>query len=498
MKSRSFLPRLKPVLVVVMLAGFGLIGASQKPKNLNEKYSVTKSSVDKTEEPSPPPQQINQNPKGKSGALDKIPLDNLKAEKFRTKDGKQAWKVTIPGNRPLATPAVADGMVYVGGGFGSYEFYAFDAKDGRPVWAIRVNDDGPTAAVVDKGVVAFNTESCTLFVVDGKTGRMLWSKWLGDPLMSQPAIADDKILMAFPGNGGHELIALGLRDGKEHWRAGIAGDIISAPVVYKGSVYLSTFDGTVYRYDLKDGDLVWKKDFQATSAPWLYQDQVFVSKRGADDKKNPTEGVARMEKDKGEQNQKQGMWNKKAAPYLDAKVQQSSEYRAKQKGLDSSVGFGSAPGTAKVAAAEANVGQGTVHGLWEFQGSRPCVVNGKLFLTQGDQVVALDPDSGKELWSKDIAGDLKRIGGHLAAPPSPAGKNLYVATSTGEIMVLSQARGKTEDVIKIGSTMRFQPSLAKGMLYVGTADGQLIGIDLEDKTADGWYMWGGGPTHNGV
>ena len=124
------------------------------------------------------------------------------------------------------------------------------------------------------------------------------------------------------------------------------------------------------------------------------------------------------------------------------------------------------------------MGQGTVQGLWEFQGSRPCVINGKLFLTQGDQVVALDPDSGDELWTKDIAGDLKRIGGHLAAPPSPAGKKLYVATSTGDIVVLSQKNGNTEDVIKIGSAMRFQPALAKGMLFVGTSDGQLIGIIL--------------------
>jgi predicted component of type VI protein secretion system len=41
------------------------------------------------------------------------------------------WKVTIPGNRPLATPAIANGRVFVGGGFGSHEFYAFSAKTGE-------------------------------------------------------------------------------------------------------------------------------------------------------------------------------------------------------------------------------------------------------------------------------------------------------------------------------------------------------------------------------
>src|SRR5947209_8448201 len=36
-----------------------------------------------------------------------------------TTNGKKGWKVTIPGNRPLATPAVVSGKVFVGGGFGS-------------------------------------------------------------------------------------------------------------------------------------------------------------------------------------------------------------------------------------------------------------------------------------------------------------------------------------------------------------------------------------------
>jgi Ca-activated chloride channel family protein len=492
--------RFSLALGIMVLASFGLMASDQKPNQLNKKYGVAKSPVDKAEieKPAPVQQQETNQGAGKKGEVDRLPLDNLKAEKYTTKDGREGWKISIPGSRPLATPAVVDGMVYVGGGFGSYEFYAFNAETGKPAWAIRVNDDGPTAAVVARGVVAFNTESCTLFVVDAKTGRQLWSKWLGDPLMSQPAISEDKIFMAFPGSRGHQLIALGLKNGEEAWRAHIEGDIISAPVVYKDSVYLSTFDGTVYRFRMADGEKIWEKDFQATSAPWLYQDQVFVSKRENDASAKPMEGIARMEKNKGSQNQKKGMWNKRSAPYLDASVQEKSGYYAAQKANDSSVGFGSAPASAKTAQAEANVGQGTVEGLWEFQGSRPCVINGKLFLTQGDQVVALDPDSGDELWTKDIAGDLKRIGGHLAAPPSPAGKKLYVATSTGDIVVLSQKNGNTEDVIKIGSTMRFQPALAKGMLFVGTSDGQLIGIDLEDKSADGWSMWGGGPTHNGA
>src|SRR5437762_10336159 len=95
------------------------------------------------------------------------------------------WKVTIPGHRPLATPAVVAGRVFVGGGFGSHEFYAFDAATGKMLWTYQCADDGPTAAVVQDGYIAFNTESCELEIltVDGKP---VWKKWLGDPLMSMP------------------------------------------------------------------------------------------------------------------------------------------------------------------------------------------------------------------------------------------------------------------------------------------------------------------------
>src|SRR5262249_30264388 len=74
------------------------------------------------------------------------PVKAGEPEPIKTKEGKTGWKVTIPGNRPLATPALADGKLFLGGGFGSHEFYAFDAKTGKTLWVYQTGDDGPTAA----------------------------------------------------------------------------------------------------------------------------------------------------------------------------------------------------------------------------------------------------------------------------------------------------------------------------------------------------------------
>ncbi|MFI5098261.1 MAG: PQQ-binding-like beta-propeller repeat protein, partial [Candidatus Acidiferrales bacterium] len=193
------------------------------------------------------------------------PKRELEAAPFATQDGKSGWVLRLPGNRPIATPAYDNGMLFVGGGYGSHEFYAVDSETGKIIWKIQTGDDGPTAAVVSDGMVAFNTESCTLVVVDEKTGRLLWQEWLGDPLMSQPAIDKGVLYMAHPAStgrparedaryhprpaspgGSHRLLAAELRTGRHIWEQQIPGDVITAPVISDGIVYFTTFDGTSY------------------------------------------------------------------------------------------------------------------------------------------------------------------------------------------------------------------------------------------------------------
>ncbi|MCD4733441.1 PQQ-binding-like beta-propeller repeat protein, partial [bacterium] len=56
---------------------------------------------------------------------------DIAVESFTTEEGLEGWRVEVPGGRALATPAIGEGLVYIGGGFGSYEFYAFDANNGE-------------------------------------------------------------------------------------------------------------------------------------------------------------------------------------------------------------------------------------------------------------------------------------------------------------------------------------------------------------------------------
>jgi outer membrane protein assembly factor BamB len=173
--------------------------------------------------------------------------------------------------------------VIFGGGFGSYEMYALDEATGTLRWQVHTRDDGPTAAVVADGAALFNTESCTLMAVDAATGAPLWEKWLGDPLLAQPAAGDGRVVMVYPRGGKHWLGAFDIRSGGQLWETETGHDVITAPVIADGHVYMSTYDGAVSCIDAATGHLRWTRPMQATSAPFIFDGQVYVAKREAGD-----------------------------------------------------------------------------------------------------------------------------------------------------------------------------------------------------------------------
>ena len=72
------------------------------------------------------------------------------------------------------------------------------------------------------GCVVFKTESCTVCVLDAATGRTRWERWLGDPLLAQPAVGGGAVFMAWPAKGGHRLGAFDLHAGWPRWEAELA------------------------------------------------------------------------------------------------------------------------------------------------------------------------------------------------------------------------------------------------------------------------------------
>jgi outer membrane protein assembly factor BamB len=431
------------------------------------------------------------------------------ATPFQSPDGRFCgWKLTIPGGHTLATPAVVDGRAFLGGGFGSYEFYAFDARDGHVAWQYQTSDDGPTAAVVDDGFVVFNTESCELEVLT-VDGAPVWKKWLGDPLMSMPAVAGGRIFIAYPDSKGdhrHYLACFDLRDGREYWRQPIAGEVITAPVLADGFVNFATLEGTLYRLRQEDGQVEWKEAKNATSSPVVWEGECFFSQR---------EEVAAADAAGGEVNQAEHLAARAAktadyrryaqtarkADYLDhqKRMRRSPHYAASAQ-ADAFVGFAHAKGDAKMHQAAANLGTAHVHGVWAYQGSKPFVSRGRLYAAHGDTISAADPRSDQVFWKKALGfspgGDPDLLDSPLT-PPAIVNNKLVFGSIHGAIHCLAAETGDELWSIPLGEPVIFQPAVAGGRLYAATGAGSLFCIETGDPKDDGWYMWGADAAHNG-
>jgi Ca-activated chloride channel family protein len=428
---------------------------------------------------------------------------------FRSKDdGKKGWKVVLAGNRPLATPAVVEGKVFLGGGFGSHEFYAFDAVTGRKLWVYRTKDDGPTAAAVADGHVAFNTESCELEVLTVE-GKPVWKKWLGDPLMSMPAVAAGKVYMAYPDSKGdrkHYLACFELKTGKELWKHEIAGEIITAPVIAGERVFLATLDGTLYCFK-SDGKPAWLEKKNATCAPVVSDDACYFSCRSQTTVKKSGQDVPQQNETQARRGGAAGdtVTEIKAfacpADYLDyGKRQMKSAIETGNQALDAHVGFaGPAKGDAKILQAR-NLGQNSVAGVWSYQGSRPYIAGDHLYSAMGDTLKCVDLKSEKVVWTLDPTAkkDKGELLDAVLTPPAVVNGKVFLGTAAGEVLCLSADTGKKLWGANVGEPIVFQPAVAKGRVYVATSAGSLICLETDDERDDGWAMWGANAAHTGA
>jgi outer membrane protein assembly factor BamB len=429
---------------------------------------------------------------------------------FRGKDGRvSGWRVEIPGSRPLATPAVVDGRVFLGGGFGSYEFYAFDADTGNLLWQYQTTDDGPTAAVVQDDYVVVNTESCELEVLTVK-GKPVWKRWLGDPLMSMPAVAKGRVYMAYPDtrNGGQHYVAcFDLESGNPFWRSPISGEIITAPVLADDRIYLTTLDGTLYCFVQCDGELLWQEAKNATSAPAVLNGQCYFSQReevqSGDTGRERTYQTEHCSVRGPERRSPSHAYRatSRRADYLDHEKRKGGSplYRA-YEAADGAVGFAFSKGSAKIEQAIKNLGHAQVSAIWAYQGSKPFLANRCMYSPMGDTLHCVDLGNGQVLWQKKLceSSSGEQVLDNVLTPPALVNGKVFVATSDGAVQCLSACDGTVIWSANVGEPINFQPAVARGRVYVATKCGSLFCLETGDAGDDGWLMWGATPAHNGL
>jgi len=142
-----------------------------------------------------------------------------------------------------SSPAIAGDLVLFGARDGF--LYALDRSTGRQRWRYdyKVSWVNGSPAVAD-GVVYVGT-SDTRFVnaLDLASGTERWRFLAKGIVWSSAAVAGDALVV---GDGGGLLHVLDRSTGKEHWQLAVGAGIFSSPVVADDMIYFGSHDGGVY------------------------------------------------------------------------------------------------------------------------------------------------------------------------------------------------------------------------------------------------------------
>lgn len=165
------------------------------------------------------------------------------------RDGSVVWRYET--NDPVsASPAVHDGTVYVGLNGGG-PVVALTAKNGKMQWEYPTQGSvvASSPAVAD-GIVFVGDysgdhrgSSERLNAIDARSGERVWTASTSGYVWASPAVADGVVYVADLQN---EVYGFDATDGTELWSFRTGDNVRSSPAIVDGLVYVGSDDGNVY------------------------------------------------------------------------------------------------------------------------------------------------------------------------------------------------------------------------------------------------------------
>ena len=387
-----------------------------------------------------------------------------------TKKTEHGYVISFPAQSSAATPAIVDKNLFVSGGFWSSEFYSFDAETGAYKWGLRLSECGATSATYEDGVILVSTESCTLYAIDAKTGKLMWSKWLSPYIYSTPSVRGNKVFACYPKklktpsqmsssfeepNEDFALVGFDLKTGRILWQKTVDAESLGSPVLTDDAVYLTTLAGTLYRFNIQNGSsekVVRKQYF--TSPPTVVDDMLYVSRR-------------------------EGETNKERVVMYDANT-----FVLK--------------GETKLVGERKKVMHQDQEATMNYMGSRMIFYQGKNYNTMGNSLICSNPKNGSIIWSKLILPlEAAEKSVQLAAPVIIEGY-VILGVSDGRIQVYDSKTGKLVSEYKVDGYIKLQPVVHEGVIYAGTHEGKVIRYETGNEKLTGWPMWNQNGAHNTV
>ena len=210
-----------------------------------------------------------------------------------TRFGGVKWAFKA-GGAIVTSPAVADGVVYIGSLDG--HLYAVEQDTGKEKWNFKSSRPIASSPAVDGGTLYFVSSAGALVAIDTATGKPKWvfaaeferkfeakglhgypsaaqtipDAW--DIFTSSPAVAGGKV---FFGSGDGGVYAVDAETGLLQWKFATQDVVHASPAVSGSTVYIGSWDSSLYAIDAVTGQQKWS--FKAGDDPAIHNQVGFQS-----------------------------------------------------------------------------------------------------------------------------------------------------------------------------------------------------------------------------
>jgi outer membrane protein assembly factor BamB len=343
------------------------------------------------------------------------------------------WRFATGGD-VISSPAIADGVVYIGSGNG--KLYAIEERSGQQRWAYDAGVPIHSSPAVGGDTVYFVTRNGTLHALD-RNGKSRWrvatgpdAPWpwgheSGDFFISSPVLAGDLVLF---GGGDGVVYAIDARSGATRWKTATGERIRATPAVAEGGVFVGSARGRLYRFDLATGAKHWSYD---------------------------TAGV--------------GMDSSKFG--FDRSTLQSSP--AVANGV---VYIGSRDGSFYAVDAKSGALRWKTDYGFPWVITSPAVTGGRVYIGSSDGlfIAAIDAESGKEAWRGNV-------GALVWSSLAVAGDVLVAGDGAGRINAFDRADGKQLWTFRAGTGGIYSsPVVDRDLVIAGSTDGAVYALRTSD------------------
>jgi len=185
------------------------------------------------------------------------------------------WKFQT-GGRVISSPAVANGMAYVGST--DKNLYAVDLESGAQKWKFTTESSVVSSPAVNGNSVYFGSYDGLFYAVDAATGKLQWKfetagekRYAGkhlhqlqlkgeimpDPwdfFLSSPAVWNGAVYF---GSGDGNIYALDAASGNLKWKFHTGDVVHSSPAIADGTLYIGSWDGYLYALNASTGEKKW-------------------------------------------------------------------------------------------------------------------------------------------------------------------------------------------------------------------------------------------------